>query len=298
MDSIRKKEDALYKKSPKRYHHNLRTDAGLQPCAKDQPNLSTITDPNTGQTTSHPQSIMDTLYTYFEKEQSRVTPETLPTPPWLDPNSPDPYITPTRNPTNTQQLSLDQHLTRSHCNTACQRAPQGKAPGPDSIPNEIIKHLPEQTHDAIYQIFHLIVKHRYTPKKWCVSAIKVIYKPNKTDPNIPSNYRPIALVICILKLWTSILTNIGTHTAETEGIFSDTAHGFRAHRQIYDSLATHIMTYEDAKLSKNNIYAAYSDFKGAFGGIDHQILFQIMRDYGFPYSYIATCEQLYASSNT
>ena len=51
----------------------------------------------------------------------------------------------------------------------------------------------------------------------------------------------------ILKLWTSILTNIGTHTAETEGIFSDTSDGFRAHRQIYDSLTTHIVMYEGAK---------------------------------------------------
>jgi hypothetical protein len=86
-----------------------------------------------------------------------------------------------------------------------------------------------------------------------------------------------------LKLWTFILTNIGTHTAENEGIFSDIADGFRAHRQIYDSLTTHLMMYEDAKLSKNNIYTAYSDLKGAFGGMDHSILFQIMREYGFQY---------------
>lgn len=80
MDSIRKNEDALYIKSPKRYHHNLKTAAGLLPCAEDQPNLSTITYPNTGQITSHPKTILDTLHTYFEKEQSRVIPETLPTP--------------------------------------------------------------------------------------------------------------------------------------------------------------------------------------------------------------------------
>ena len=54
----------------------------------------------------------------------------------------------------------------------------------------------------------------------------------------------------ILKLRTFILTNMCTHTAKIEGIFSDTADGFRAHRQIYDNLNTHIMMYEDAKLSK------------------------------------------------
>ncbi len=45
IDKLRKKEDALYKQSPKRYHANLKTTAGLQPRAKDQPNLSTIREP-------------------------------------------------------------------------------------------------------------------------------------------------------------------------------------------------------------------------------------------------------------
>ena len=104
MDSIRKKEDALYKKSPKRYHHNLKTVAGLQPGARDQPNLSTITEPNTVQITSHPQTILDTLHTHFEKEESRVTPDTLPIPPWLDPKNLDSYTTPKRNPSDIKQL--------------------------------------------------------------------------------------------------------------------------------------------------------------------------------------------------
>jgi hypothetical protein len=103
---------------------------------------------------------------------------------------------------------------------------------------------------------------------------------------------------CIQTLWTSILTSIGTQTAESEGIFSDTADGFRSHRNIYNSLSTHIMMYEDAKISKQNIYTSYSDFKGAFGGMDHGILFQLMKEYGFQDSYIAACKQLYSVSNT
>ena len=32
--------------------------------------------------------------------------------------------------------------------------------------------------------------------------------------------------------------------------------------------------------------------------IDHRILFQLMKEYGFQDSYIATCKQLYSTSNT
>ena len=103
---------------------------------------------------------------------------------------------------------------------------------------------------------------------------------------------------CILKIWTSIINCIGSQTAKAEGIFSDTANGFRSHRNIYDSLSTLIMIYEDATISKKNIYTANSDFKGAFGGMDHRILFQLMKDNRFQDSYIAACKQLYSVSNT
>jgi len=93
-----------------------------------------------------------------------------------------------------------------------------------------------------------MAKHSYTPRKWCISATKLIYKPNKTDPRNSTNYKPIALMNCILNIWTSILITIGTHTAESERIFSDMVDGFRSHRNIYDSLSTHITMYEDAKL--------------------------------------------------
>ena len=94
-----------------------------------------------------------------------------------------------------------------------------------------------------------MARYNYTPTKWYTNATKLIYTPNKTDPRNPSNYRPIALMNCILKTWTSILTSIGTQTTESEGIFSDTADGFRSHINIYDSLSTHIVMYEDAKFS-------------------------------------------------
>ncbi len=103
---------------------------------------------------------------------------------------------------------------------------------------------------------------------------------------------------CILKLWTSILTSMGTKTTEAKGIFSDTADGFRSHRNIYDSLSTEKMMHEDANNSKKYIYTAYSDFKGAFRGKDNRILFQLLKEYGFQDSYIAACIQLYSASNT
>jgi hypothetical protein len=211
---------------------------------------------------------------------------------------PTPHSSHKRQKLFLEQLLLDRVLTRTQYTMACQRASTGKAPGPDALPNEVLKYLPENAHDVIFTLFTIMARYSYTPKKWCTSATILIYKPNKKDPRNLAKYRPIALMNYILKIWTSILTIIGTQTAESVRIFSDTADGFRSHHIIYDNISTHITMYEDAKLSKKNIYTAYSDFKGAFGGLDHRILFQIMKEYGFQDSYITTCKQLYVTSNT
>ena len=79
-NSLQKKEDQLYKKSPKRYHNNLKTTAGLQPNAKDQPKLEAIRDPTTNNITTSPPHIIEVLQHHFEKEHSRTTPDHIPPP--------------------------------------------------------------------------------------------------------------------------------------------------------------------------------------------------------------------------
>jgi hypothetical protein len=63
------------------------------------------------------------------------------------------------------QYSLDHYLTRGHYTLAYQGASTGKAPGPDAMLfNEIIKFLPDTTHDLIFALFQVMAKHSYTPK--------------------------------------------------------------------------------------------------------------------------------------
>jgi len=144
--------------------------------------------------------------------------------------------------------SLDSYITRSHYDRATIRAPEGKAPGPDAMTNELIKHLSEATHILLYNLFRIMAKYNCTPKKLCRSATCLLYKPNKKDPHNIAYCRLIALVNDVLKIWSSILTSIGSPWAEAQGILSDTIDGFRRHRKIYDSMSTHIMMYEDAKM--------------------------------------------------
>ena len=153
--------------------------AGLKPSAKHTPKLTTIRDPCTGKLTQDPTEMLDIATIHLANELKRLTSDTLPAPPWTIPNNPDNFVL--ENPTITQPLpSVDQTLTKGHYTTALARTSIGKAPGPDTIPNEIIKYLPEEVHDLIYSLFRLMAQLRYTPATWCSSATCLLFKPHKT----------------------------------------------------------------------------------------------------------------------
>ena len=75
------------------------------------------------------------------------------------------------------------------------RLANGKAPGPDNIPAEILKALPAPFHDALILLFQGMALEGYTPPEWTTSRTCLIYK--KGDPTLLDNYRPIALAVTI-----------------------------------------------------------------------------------------------------
>ena len=66
----------------------------------------------------------------------------------------------------------------------------GKSPGPDSIPNELLKHLPKGVHQAIHKMSILMWITGSTPKAWKESRTILLYK--KGNEYELSKWRPIA----------------------------------------------------------------------------------------------------------
>ena len=298
------KNNKRYDSNHKQYHRSIKIQAGILPRPSDLPKLTTVTDPNTKQHTSDPTEVTRIVRDHYTAELRKATPTVIPPPPWQDQDHaeliPDQFVLGPTDQHNQENDDTPFELLMSYENyyQIVLRLPEGKAPGPDGIPNEILKHLPSRVHKIIYRVFLLMARTEYTPTDWCTSATCLIYKPNKPDPTNPAFYRPIALMNCLLKLWTATLTSIGTTLAEAEGIINDHQDGFRRFRNIYHALSTHIHVYEDAKIHHRDIFTAYVDFKSAFNGTDHTLMLDFMTKMGIPTSYVNICKQLYSSSKT
>ena len=107
---------------------------------------------------------------------------------------------------------LCDRYNREVYNDALARLPNGKAAGPDEIPNEILKWLPTEFHNMLHEYFLLLWGNSYTPTLWKDAITVLLYK--KDDAFNVKNYRPIGLKRTIYKLWTATITRVLTDFVE------------------------------------------------------------------------------------
>jgi hypothetical protein len=171
-----------------------------------------------------------------------------------------------------------------------------KAPGPDIIPNSILKNMPKLYHDLLFHLFQQCYKQQQIPTSWKTSLTILLYK--KSDPSILTNHRPIALANIIYKLFTNTVTAQLTNYGEKHQILQNSQEGFRQERCTSRQLQRLIAALEDSRLTQQDICLLYIDFKNAFGSIDHARLLAIMADLGYPQDAINLIGIIYSNLTT
>eukprot|EP00959_Pyramimonas_sp_CCMP1952_P226684 4739777-Pyramimonas_sp.AAC.2 len=71
---------------------------------------------------------------------------------------------------------LRDRYNREVYNDALARLPNGKAAGPDEIPNEVLKWLPREFHDMLHEYFLLLWGNSHTPTLWKDAITVLLYK--------------------------------------------------------------------------------------------------------------------------
>jgi hypothetical protein len=109
----------------------------------------------------------------------------------------------------------------------------------------------------------LIFDNGFVPDEWLVGIIKPIYK-NKGDPTQPENYRPITLLSCLGKLFTSILSKRLEDYASEINLIGETQAGFRKNYSTLDHILALQFLSHTLLSSKKKLFCAFVDFKQAF----------------------------------
>ena len=223
--------------------------------------------------------------------------------PWMDSQCEDPFlletpITRAENTTHSKRKWLHSSILDTCSFQEClQSLTNNKAPGPDGIANELLKHLPQEYKESLHKLFIIIMwATGLTPKAWKKSDTILVYKDKGSENDIAS-YRPIGLANTLYK-WTRLITTTLYEYAETHSLLSTMQAGFRKHTDTIHQLQNLIMTLEDSKIFNKDVYALIVDFTSAFNTTDHDKLLWIMYDLGFPTDALDAVKNLYQDAHT
>ena len=279
-----KKFQRLLHENPKRAHRWI-FEGG------DRKELSSVRL-STGELCSTPEEVIrEVTKVYTERQKPVVAKETAGAYPWEHPHRTQPLIPDSGGTHSRLGDRYSEHIYQD----CLGRLPGRKAPGPDGVPNEVLKNLPPEFHEAVHGLFQLMWKYECTPPQWKDDNTILLYK--KGDPSVIQNHRPIGLKRTIYKLWTATVTRVLTEYIDEHALIGEAQAGFRTGRSTTHQLQRLRLALEDAKLTKSDIQVLYVDFTDAFGSVDHARLHCIMESMGIPEDAVGIIKDLYQGAS-
>ena len=175
---------------------------------------------------------------------------------------------------------MNQPITESEILKNVKLLKNNKASGIDNIVNEHIKSTVYLLLPIYCKLFNVILDTGIIPQNWSIGIIKPIYK-NKGDLKNVESYRPITLLSCFGKLFTSIINNRLNNYAEQHDTINWCQAGFRKTFSTSDNLFILKFLIDIMQSQHKKLYCCFVDFKQAFDTVWRVGLWQKLRYYGF-----------------
>ena len=166
----------------------------------------------------------------------------------------------------------------------------GKARDQKGIAAEMIKLDCELLHLMIFELFNDVLESdRKPPREWMMTKLIVIFK--KGDPQLPSNYRPIAILPILYKLFSRMLCMRIQPTLIAQQSTDQAA--YRQGFSTEDHLLAARLIIEGCREYQADLYIGLVDFEKAFDTVDHTALWSVLASHLVPLSYINILQELY-----
>ena len=154
-----------------------------------------------------------------------------------------------------------------------------KAYGPDGIPPIVLKNCASVLTPCLVKLFRLCLSTSTFPSCWKYAYIQPV--PKKGDRSNPSNYRPIALISCLSKVFESILNKKILRHLTSLNLLSDRQYGFLPGRSTGDLLSLLTNSWSSSFDSFGETFAVALDISKAFDRVWHKALISKLPSYGF-----------------
>lgn len=182
-------------------------------------------------------------------------------------------------------IDIPEEISEQELQDALQWVAKDKAPGPDRIPNRVLKAAQEWLTPRLLIIFNAALRNGYHPNEWKRATTLALRKPNKGDYTLPKAYRPIALLNTMGKLLERVMARKITQLAEAHGLLPESQMGARPGRSAETALqiiTESIHTIWGLPGPQQVATLLSLDISGAFDHVSHERLLHNLRKRKLP----------------
>ena len=191
----------------------------------------------------------------------------------------------------TKECEEEATILEEEVRKALKALSNGKSPGSDGIPIELLKEVDEEAIKVLTAICQQIWIKRIWPKQWKESIYVPI--PKKGDPRICSNNRTIALISHASKVMLKVIQpRLDIYMKQEMGIEQA---GFTKGRGTRDQISNIRWIMERSTEYQRPIYMCFIDYSKAFDCVDHPTLWNMMEEMGVPEHMVQVIRSLYAN---
>ena len=153
-----------------------------------------------------------------------------------------------------------------------------KSPGPDGIPIEFFKILDARGLNIILDLLNDCWENNVMPDELELAEVVTLYKKGNVEN--PANYRPIALLTSLYKIYASILQCRLAEMLETK--ISEAQFGFRKKHSTSQALSIVRRIQDYAEASHDKLLLVFLDWEKAFDKMDQEKMVEAVTRLNIP----------------
>jgi ribonuclease HI/exonuclease III len=200
------------------------------------------------------------------------------------PPAPDVDLSDIENYEYPNPINIPQRISVRELHRAISKTKKDSAPGPDGIPNRIVKLIARDTPEILLRLFQACLDRGIHPTAFKKATTIIIRKFRKENYSDPAAYRPIALLNTLGKTLESIISERIRFAAESHALLPATQMGGRRMRST--DTAIQLITEKIHAIwgaNRQRVASLLSlDVSGAFDRVSHARLLHNLRKRQIP----------------
>ena len=191
---------------------------------------------------------------------------------------------------------LDREVSRSEVEQVLKKLKNGKAAGMDEIPYEMYKWGGERMVDLLVCLFRAIWTEERVPERWNESRVILLHKGGHKSKKELKNYRPIALMDTVGKIFCMLVNERLKECIEVNGVLSEEQNGFRVDRRGEDNMFVVRELMEGCKSENKRGYFAFLDIEKAYDRVDREMLGRVLSRCGVSEKIVRIISSMYVNT--